>query len=346
MLARDSQHLKRATHFAPKMQSLLDEHIGNDVFRIDRTTVGVSNAALIDRILKARPAFESERPTFKPLRGHSIPKSDASRLMQAIGRDVRHALAKPWSSGEDLTGSWPHVGHLYLRKLVFGDDPLQMRMVVDRLLVLAPPLTWAAISAIALVPFRLGPHASALATLTAAATTYEQRRRALALYRRAAGPICIAISTLVANAIWLASPFDPGISNQNILYETMRLLPPSWSIRRSASPEYCTIDARMGLHDDVLVFPFLSHRHPDIWENPDSFCPARWNRLDPDDHPGYFPFGGSSERCWGIHLVMPLAERLLDLLRQQGLGVSSKQSDAEVPQHGLLGVLHVDVVRR
>ncbi|MCC4604742.1 cytochrome P450 [Xanthomonas campestris pv. parthenii] len=346
MLALHSQPAKRATRFAPKMQNLLDEHVGDDLFRLDKTTVGISGAALIEKVLGARPALESERPTFKPLRGRSIPKAHTSKVMQALGRDVRHALAKPWPSGKDLTGSWPHVGHQYLCEWVFGDDPLQMRMVVDRLLVLAPPLTWAAISASALFPFRLGPHASELATLTAAASTYEQRRFALGLYRRAAGPICIAISTLVTNAIWLASPFDPELSNRSILYETMRLLPPSWSIRRSASPEYCAIDPRIGLHDDVLVFPFLSHRHPGIWEEPDSFCAARWDRLDPDSHPGYFPFGGSSERCWGMHLVMPLAERLLDLLRQQGLGVSSRQLHADVPQHGLLGILHVDVVRR
>ncbi|MCC8630100.1 cytochrome P450, partial [Xanthomonas vesicatoria] len=85
---------------------------------------------------------------------------------------------------------------------------------------------------------------------------------------------------------------------------------------------------------------------PNIWEDPDSFRPARWDRLNPDNHPGYFPFGGLSERCWGIHLVMPLAERLLDLFRQQGPGVSSTQLYADVPQHGLLGILHVDVVCR
>ncbi|MBZ4324344.1 cytochrome P450, partial [Streptomyces sp. SCA2-4] len=62
-------------------------------------------------------------------------------------------------------------------------------------------------------------------------------------------------------------------------------------------------------------------------------------------HPGYLPFGHASERCWGRHMVMPLAELLLDRLRADGLTVDPRQARAEVPLAGLLGVADVRIVR-
>lgn len=238
------------------------------------------------------------------------------------------------------------MGHVYLRDLLLGGDPLRLRVLMDRTLELTPKLTWAVIAAGAITPLSLQANASALATFTAAADGYQARRFAMGLYRRTAVPVCFTISTLVANALWLGSPFDPGSSSRNIVYESLRLLPPSWNILRTASPEYPLLDSRIGVQDDVLVLPLLSHRDPALWESPEVFRPERWDQLDPDDLPGYLPFGHASERCWGRHMVMPLAEQLLDRLRAQGLAVSPRQRRAQVPLAGLLGVSEVDVVRR
>ncbi|MBO9787655.1 cytochrome P450 [Xanthomonas phaseoli] len=335
----------RATVFAPRLQALLDEYVGKEVFRLDAETVGVAGPVLTHRLLDARAATEVERPTFKPLHGRSIPRTDASKLMQAIGRDVREALKRPVSAELDLSGPWPHVGHVYLRDLLLAGDPLRLRLLMDRILELTPKLTWAVIAAGAAISLKPQHNASALATLTAAAGSYDERRYAMGLYRRTAAPVCFTISTLVANALWLGSPFDPAVSSRHIVYESLRLLPPSWNILRHASPEYPALDGRIGSHDDVLVLPLLSHRDPALWEAPEAFRPERWDHLDPDNHPGYLPFGHASERCWGRHMVMPLAERLLDALRSQGLAADPKQRKAVVPLTGLLGVAQVDVVR-
>ncbi|MGC1303962.1 MAG: cytochrome P450 [Caulobacteraceae bacterium] len=335
----------RTTVFTPRLQALLRDHRGEDVFRLDDTTVGVAGLTLSDQILSARPATEFERPTFKPLHGRSIPRTDASKLMQAIGRDVRAALKRPAAQAVDLSGEWPRVGHLYLRDLILGEDPHRLRILMDRTLELTPKLTWTVIATGAAQPFKLQPGASALAGLIADAETYDDRRYAMGLYRRTAAPVCFTVSTLVANALWLGSPFDQGVSNRNILYEALRLLPPSWNILRNASPEYPVLDRRIGPRDDILVLPLLSHRDPEIWDDPDAFRPERWDSLSPDDQPGYLPFGHRSERCWGQHMVIPLAEMLLDLLRDNGLAVNPRQTKAQVPLAGLLGVAEVNVTR-
>jgi len=333
--------------FAPRLRALLRDHRGREVFRLDPGTVGVAGADLVDRILAARPATEDERPTFKPLQGRSITRAEASTVMRAIGRDVRTALKKPLPEKIDLSGEWPHTGHVFLCDLVLGADPYRLRVLMDRALELTPKLTWTVIAAGAALPGRPRPGApvTALAGLTAEARGYGERRHAMGLYRRAAAPVCFTVSTLVANALWLGAPFTDDMSNRNILYEAMRLLPPSWNILRKASPEYPALDSRIGAADDILILPLLSHRDPALWDAPDEFRPERWDELDPDDHPGYLPFGHVSERCWGRHMVMPLAELLLGLLRRDGLTVSPEQTSAQVPLAGLMGVPGVQVVR-
>lgn len=105
------------------------------------------------------------------------------------------------------------------------------------------------------------------------------------------------------------------------------------------------MDARIRPKDDVLLLPLLSHRDPKLWDEPDAFHPDRWEELDGDNHPGYLPFGHVSERCWGRHMVLPLAERLLDIVRRDGLVVSPGQTRGKVELDGLLEVAEVQMTR-
>ncbi|WP_338702547.1 cytochrome P450 [Streptomyces sp. Q6] len=342
---------RRATVFAPRLQALIDDHLGKDLVRLEPDTIGIAGAELSDRILSARKATETERPTFKPLHGRSIAKSEASSVIRTIGKDVREALERPLPAGmegADLSGPWPLTGHLFLRDLVLRDDPYRLRILMSRKLEIDPRLTWSTIVAGAALPFRPepGPHLTHIANLFAEASGYHDRRYAMGMYRRAAAPVCFTVSTLVANALWLGSPFDAETSNRNILYEAMRLLPPSWNLLRNRSPEYPAIDPRIGPGDDILMLPLLTHRDPTLWDAPDEFRPERWDALDPDSTPGYMPFGHVSERCWGRHMVLPLAELLLDRVRRDGLVVAPGQRTAEVPLVGLLGVRTVHVGHR
>ncbi|WIX83236.1 cytochrome P450 [Amycolatopsis carbonis] len=314
---------------------------------MEKDTIGVAGAEAMDAVLRARPATDVERPTFKPVSGKPVERRESSALMQALGHDVRTALKTPLEDHVDLSGEWPLVGHNYLRDLVFGPDPYRLKVLVDRSLELTPKLTWTVVATGAALPGRPQPDdpLSSVAGLTANATGYQQRRRALFLYRRVAGPICFTIAATVTAVLWLGSPFDDDVPNAHLIHEALRMLPPSWNILRRASPEFSEIDSRIGLDDDVLLLPLLSHRDPRLWEAPDEFRPQRWRDLDPETHPGYLPFGHSNERCWGRRMVMPLAERLLDLLRRDGYSVDPRQTQATVPLAGLMEPTGVRVGR-
>jgi len=345
---------QRETIFAPRIKALLDEHLGADLFRLEPDTIGVAGAGLMDAVMRARPAGPAERPTFKPVRGKLIDRAEAATYMRAVGADVRTALkaaVDARSSADALTGLWPAAPHNYLRDLVFGSERFRFRVLVDRRLELTPKLTWSAVVAGSAILGRPGreraeQEPSNLAALVFQADSYAERRHAMYLYRRVAAPVCFTVAALVTNAVWLGAPFDEETPNRNILLEALRLLPPSWNILRNASPEFPDVDGRIGAADDLLLLPLLSHRDPALWEAAGEFRPERWDSLDPDDHPGYLPFGHADERCWGRHMVMPLAETLLDLVRREHLTVDPGQTRGRVELDGLLEIAEMRVVRR
>ncbi|MFF0145849.1 cytochrome P450 [Amycolatopsis sulphurea] len=343
--ARDEN--ARTVIFTPRIHELLDRFRGQTLFRLEPDTVGIAGAALMDSVLRSRPAGAEERPTFKPVLGRPITRPESATLMRALGADVRTALDQPLGT-PDLTGTWPRTPHKYLRELVFGPERPALRALADRRLELTPKFTWAAV--VAAAALRPGPrHRTALSTLATTvqkADTYAERRFALYLYRRMTAPICFTVAALVTNALWLAAPLDDDTPTEHILHETLRLLPPSWNILRRHSPEFPPLSPHLRPDDDLLLLPLLSHRDPAHWTNPDTYRPARWRHLDPDDHPGYLPFGHAGERCWGRHLVLPLATRLLHLARRDRLTIDPRQTRARVHLHGLLEVSDVHVIRQ
>jgi cytochrome P450 len=85
-----------------------------------------------------------------------------------------------------------------------------------------------------------------------------------------------------------------------VLRESMRLYPPAWVLaRRLLTPrEVCGYQLPAGA---VLVFsPWVVHRDPAWWPEPDSFQPQRW-LSEPVERPryAYFPFGGGPRQCIG-----------------------------------------------
>ena len=63
---------------------------------------------------------------------------------------------------------------------------------------------------------------------------------------------------------------------QQVLEESMRLYPPGWLLTRKAIDD----DEIFGFHvprgTDIFVPPYLIHRHPEFWENPEKFDPDRF----------------------------------------------------------------------
>jgi cytochrome P450 len=86
-----------------------------------------------------------------------------------------------------------------------------------------------------------------------------------------------------------------------VLDESLRLYPPAWAFpRRALGPD------TLGGHPipagtQVIISPWVTHRHPALWEDPEGFDPERFTPQRAAGRPryAYLPFGGGPRLCIG-----------------------------------------------
>ena len=98
--------------------------------------------------------------------------------------------------------------------------------------------------------------------------------------------------------------------------EAMRLYPPIWAMERRAVEE----DELGGFHvpagSTVVVSPWVTHRHPDLWEDPERFDPGRFTDERSEHRPplAFIPFGAGPRFCVGAHFAMVEASIILSMV--------------------------------
>jgi len=93
--------------------------------------------------------------------------------------------------------------------------------------------------------------------------------------------------------------------------EALRLYPPSWLLHREAISEDSVEDIRLKRGTNVLISPFLLHRHPAYWNNPEHFDPSRFTKAHDDWKFLYIPFGAGPRFCIGAQLAEIEAQIIL-----------------------------------
>jgi cytochrome P450 len=98
-----------------------------------------------------------------------------------------------------------------------------------------------------------------------------------------------------------------------VLLETMRLHPPNWMIGRRATEPYRLDGYTVPAGALVLVSPYVIHRDPRWFAEPERFLPERWLRPGPELPPreAYFPFGAGPRRCIGEAFATVVATMML-----------------------------------
>lgn len=85
---------------------------------------------------------------------------------------------------------------------------------------------------------------------------------------------------------------------RRVWQETLRLYPPLPIFGRTAKSdvEFGGVDIETGSH--VLLSPYVVHRDPDVWTDPETFDPSRFRNDDRHEF-AYFPFSGGRHACLG-----------------------------------------------
>jgi cytochrome P450 len=129
-----------------------------------------------------------------------------------------------------------------------------------------------------------------------------------------------------------------------IFDETLRLYPPAWIITRRAIAADKLGDGEIPANGLILISPYVVHRHPGFWPEPEQFKPDRFLPGASDGRPrfAYIPFGGGLRLCIGDQFALTEAQLIIaEVARRGRLALVPDQKVVMEPlvtlrpQHGL-----------
>lgn len=93
---------------------------------------------------------------------------------------------------------------------------------------------------------------------------------------------------------------------RSVIYESLRLYPPVWIVPRQVVKKDEIDGFRIPRRSTVFLCPYITHRHPDFWEEPEVFNPDRFtaDRVTQLPKGAYFPFLGGAHQCIGNEFAM------------------------------------------
>jgi pentalenene oxygenase len=84
-----------------------------------------------------------------------------------------------------------------------------------------------------------------------------------------------------------------------VVREALRLYPPGWIIPRVCTRPVTLAGRTLPAGSIVVFSPYVLHRRPGLFRDPDRFDPARWLTPAPELRASYLPFGAGATRCIG-----------------------------------------------
>jgi cytochrome P450 len=129
-----------------------------------------------------------------------------------------------------------------------------------------------------------------------------------------------------------------------VIEESMRLFPPAYIIGRQPVGDDEVLGHCIPAGSAVLILPWLLHRKPALWEDPDRFDPERFAPEHAARRPrfAYMPFGAGPRICIGGAFAMAEAMIILAAIAQRyrlrlkpGYPVEPQGLITLRPRHGL-----------
>lgn len=100
---------------------------------------------------------------------------------------------------------------------------------------------------------------------------------------------------------------------KNAFLESLRLYPPVWGLARQTTTEIEVRGVTLPARTILIAIPYLTHRHPDFWPEPERFDPTRFESETEKTRPryAYYPFGGGPRLCIGMGFALLEAQIIM-----------------------------------
>jgi cytochrome P450 len=137
-----------------------------------------------------------------------------------------------------------------------------------------------------------------------------------------------------------------------ILEESMRLYPGAWIFTRTNLDADEIGGYHIPAHSLIMISPYVTHRLPSFWENPEDFDPERFARERVASRPRYtyYPFGGGPRQCIGEIFALTEMQLIIAMVAQKyrlhlvpGHPVEEEPMFTLRPRHGILMTLEPQV---
>jgi cytochrome P450 len=129
-----------------------------------------------------------------------------------------------------------------------------------------------------------------------------------------------------------------------VIEEAMRLYPPAHTLSRAAMGEDEVLGRRIPKGAQIMIVPWLLHRNPRLWQDPERFDPERFapDRAASRHRFAYIPFGAGPRICIGAAFAMAEAMLILATVAQRyrlrlkpGFPVEPQGLITLRPRHGM-----------
>lgn len=101
---------------------------------------------------------------------------------------------------------------------------------------------------------------------------------------------------------------------RQVINETLRLYPPAAFISRTALADDTLCDRKISPKDTVMIPIYALHRHHQLWDDPDTFDPDRFDDNASHARFAFLPFGDGPRVCIGSQFAIMEAQIILATL--------------------------------
>lgn len=255
-------------------------------------------------VLEAFERYQARSPRFALLRMFGVPQGallrfldrkrarDAEIIRHYIHRAIERRYRQFLRDGEDSTGD---ILAQILNARDAKGEGFSLEEVVDQVSML----------------FLAGHETSASAMTW---TLYL-----LALHPEWQGAIRDELSSLGERSDWSIKGLKRCNKLRMVFMEALRLYPPVGFFMRETTKDEVMRDKKLKKGSLVVIAPWLLQRHKDLWNEPEQFCPMRFDSKAEGRLPkyAYLPFGVGPRVCIGAAFAMQEAMLLLATLVKQ-----------------------------